>query len=98
MGKGVELALECMSSRKEEYKKWGRDYYQPVLVIIGDGKATDNIVEVSQRVRDMVIGKKLTVICVDVGASQESVENLQNFSPLMPVFQMKGLRFAQFFR
>ena len=42
LGKVVEIALSMLDSRTQEYRNAGVPYYQPWLVIIGDGIPSDD--------------------------------------------------------
>ena len=41
MGEAVDLSLDLLEKRKEEYKSNGVSYYQPWFVMITDGEPTD---------------------------------------------------------
>jgi len=81
MGEGVNLALDILETRKNEYSNRGIDYYQPWMVLMSDGGPTDNITSAVNRVEDLVNNKKLTVFPVALG-SGANVEVLRKFSSL----------------
>ena len=81
MGEGVNLALDILETRKNEYSNRGIDYYQPWMVLMSDGGPTDNITSAVKRVEDLVNNKKLTVFPVALG-SGANVEVLRKFSSL----------------
>jgi uncharacterized protein YegL len=67
MGAGVNLSLDLLERRKQEYSSKGVDYYQPWLVLMGDGGSTDNIQLAVSRVKELKKSKKLTLFSVAIG-------------------------------
>lgn len=99
MGEGVNLALDLLERRKQEYKDKGVDYYQPWLVIMTDGAPNGNENEYNravQRTVDMINLKKLTVFPIAIGDETDLVA-LNNFSPNRAALKLQGLKFAEFF-
>ena len=74
MGKAVKLALDCLEQRKEWYKEEGIAYYQPILILMTDGGAADNIAKPGQRITDMVANKKLLIIPLAFGKANPANE------------------------
>jgi uncharacterized protein YegL len=99
IGSAVELALKLLEKRKIEYGDAGVDYYQPWLVLMTDGQPTDYThLEVSKKVQDMVLNKKLTVFPIGIGDDAENVMKvLSKFSPKRRPLRLKGLNFPEFF-
>ncbi len=83
MNQGVELALNLLEKRKEEYKKAGVDYYQPWLVIMTDGAPTDDISPAVNRTLQLEQNKHLTMFLVGVGDSAK-MDKLGRFSNKRP--------------
>jgi len=81
MGKGVNLALDILETRKSEYSNRGIDYYQPWMVLMSDGGPTDNINSAVQKVKELIKKKKLTLFPVALG-SGANVQILRKFSSL----------------
>jgi len=96
MGQGVNLALDLLEVRKEDYKRAGVDYFQPWMVIMTDGEPTDDISRASQRVRALCESKKLTVFPIAIGAAA-NLETLGMLSPGRPPLRLKALNFKEFF-
>ena len=99
MGEGVNLALDLLEKRKEEYKDKGVDYYQPWLVLMTDGEANGSESELQraiERTTQMVNGKKLTIFPIGIG-EEAGMETLQKFSPNRSPLKLQGLKFAEFF-
>ena len=74
MGEGVELALDLLEKRKQEYKDKGVDYYQPWLVLMSDGQPNGdtNVLEDSiRRTNDLIANKKLALFPIGIGAGAD---------------------------
>jgi len=97
IGDAVNLSLNLLENRKQEYQDAGVDYFQPWLVIMTDGKPTENnYVGVAQRVSKLVHEKRLTVFPIGVGDGAD-MDVLSMFSPKRPPLKLKGLKFKEFF-
>lgn len=99
MGEGVNLALDLLEKRKEEYKDKGVDYYQPWLVLMTDGESNGSQSELQRaisRTTDLVNGKKLTIFPIGIG-DEAGMNTLQKFSPNRTPLKLQGLKFAEFF-
>lgn len=97
MGEGVTKALEELDGRKEQYRNEGIDYYQPILVIMTDGGASDSVETPSERARDMVTNKKLTIIPLAFGQDAD-IPLLESFSPNIQAIRItERFNFLEFF-
>ena len=96
MGKAVNLALDLLDRRKEEYKNLGVDYYQPWMVIMTDGQPTDDIESAVHRTRELIEKKKLTIFPIGIGKDAD-MSVLESFSPTRKPQRLKGLNFKGFF-
>ncbi|MDY4573987.1 MAG: VWA domain-containing protein [Intestinibacter sp.] len=99
MGEGVNLALDLLEKRKQEYKDKGVDYYQPWLVLMTDGEPNGNPIELNRAIKrtvDMVNSKKLTVFPIGIG-DESDMPTLNSFSPKRPALKLQGLKFREFF-
>lgn len=95
MGEAVNLALDMLEHRKEEYKSAGVDYYQPWLVIMTDGEPTDDISGAASRLRELVTSKKISIFPIAIGNT--NVDKLAMLSPTRPPLRLNGLNFKEFF-
>ncbi len=95
MGDAVNLALDMLEHRKEEYKSAGVDYYQPWLVIMTDGEPTDDISGAASRLRELVTSKKISIFPIAIGNT--NVDKLAMLSPTRPPLRLTGLNFKEFF-
>lgn len=99
MGEAVNLALDLLEQRKEEYRDKGVDYYQPWLVLMTDGEPNGNSTELQmaiERTCNMVNSKKLTVFPIGIG-SDADMGTLAKFSPNRSPLKLQGLKFKEFF-
>lgn len=100
MGEGVNLAMDLLEQRKEEYANAGVDYYQPWLVLMTDGTPNGDSKELERaisRVSTAIQQKKLTVFPIAVGASADK-SVLSRFAPGQTVLNLKGMEFGKFFQ
>lgn len=96
MGAGVELGLDLLEARKQDYQRAGVDYFQPWLVVMTDGEPTDDIKGAARRIQDLVAAKKLVVFPIGIGASA-NMSTLGALSPNRPPLRLLGLNFKEFF-
>lgn len=99
MGEGVNLALDLLERRKQEYKDKGVDYYQPWLVLMTDGVpngSNSEYMRAVQRTVDMVNSRKLTIFPIAIG-DETDLSALNKFSPKRPALKLQGLKFGEFF-
>ena len=96
MDQAVNMALDNLQKRKQEYKDNGVDYYQPWMVLMTDGQPTENISTSTMRTQDLVNNNKLTVFPLGIG-DQADMDELERYSPKRPPLKLKGLCFSEFF-
>lgn len=99
LGEGVNLALDKLDKRKNEYKAKGVDYYQPWLVIMTDGEPNGDSRELERalnRVQMLLEEKKLTVFPIGIG-SDANLSILSRFSKNGEALKLQGLKFSEFF-
>lgn len=99
MGEAVNMALDLLEKRKEEYKDKGVDYYQPWLILMTDGEPNGDAEELSKainRTANLVNQKKLTVFPIGIGKDAD-MEVLAKFSPKRSPLKLQGLKFKEFF-
>lgn len=97
IGDAVQMALSLLDTRKQEYQEVGVDYFQPWIVLMTDGKPTEeNYKNIAQEVSRMVLDKQLSVFPVGIGDGAD-MDVLALFSPKRPPLRLKGLRFKEFF-
>ena len=99
MGEAVNMGLDLLEQRKEEYKDRGVDYYQPWLVLMTDGAPNGDSAELSRAINrtvELVNQKKLTVFPIGIGPKAD-MGVLAQFSPKRPPLKLQGLKFREFF-
>lgn len=99
MGEAVNMALDCLEKRKQEYKDKGVDYFQPWLVLMTDGTPNGSQRELDTaiaRVCKMVGDKKLTVFPLGVGPEAD-MNVLAKFSPKRAPLKIKETKYKEFF-
>lgn len=99
MGEAVNIGLDMLEKRKNEYKSKGVDYYQPWLVLMTDGGPNGDASELARaigRTVDMADKKKLSVFPIGIG-SDADMDVLAKFSPRRPPLKLQGLKFREFF-
>ncbi|MEB0048412.1 MULTISPECIES: VWA domain-containing protein [unclassified Pseudomonas] len=96
MGHAVNIALDLLEARKEDYQRAGVDYYQPWMVLMTDGEPTDDIGSAAARVASLISQRKLSVFPIAIGTAV-NMQSLSQFSPTRPPLRLKGLNFNQFF-
>ncbi len=99
MGEAVNMALDMLETRKNEYKEKGVDYYQPWLVLMTDGVPNGSKKELERAVKRtvaLVDDKKLTVFPIGIG-KRADMNTLKLFSPKRSPLKLQGLKFKEFF-
>lgn len=99
MGEGINLALDLLAKRKQEYQASGVDYYQPWLVLMTDGVPNGDLTaqeNARKQVAEMVEQKKLTVFPIAIG-NEADISALKQFSPNRTPLRLQGLKFQEFF-
>ncbi|MCR4911056.1 MAG: VWA domain-containing protein [Bacilli bacterium] len=96
LGAAVNKALDLLDERKQQYKRNGVEYYQPWIIILTDGDATDVEVakQAQERCRRLEDDKKLTVFAFAIGDADKS--KLQPFSR-RKVLSIKDDKIKEFF-
>jgi len=97
LGAGVNLALDRLEERKQQYKAAGVDYFQPWLVLMTDGQpTTSEHLQAAPRARELESQGKLVVFPIGIGPYADMTV-LAMFSKKRPPLRLKGLNFPEFF-
>ena len=99
MGEAVNMALNCLDTRKREYKDAGVDYFQPWLVLMTDGAPNGSTAELDRaisRTNELANNKKLTIFPIGIGEAAD-MNCLEKFSPKRAPLRLKGMNFKGFF-
>ena len=100
MGEAVNMALDCLEKRKQEYKDKGVDYFQPWLVLMTDGEPNGSQAELDRailRTKELANTKKLTIFPIGIG-DEADMGILSEFSPKRSPLKLKGTNFRAFFQ
>ncbi len=96
MGAAVELSLELLEERKDYYRKAGIDYWQPWLVLMTDGQATDEIENASIHCAKMVNDGKIVLFPLAIG-NGANLRQLEKFSPKRTPMRLHANKISEFF-
>ena len=96
MGAAVELSLSLLEQRKTEYRNKGIDYWQPWLVLMTDGQATDNIDKAADQCSKLVDEGKLVIFPLALGRGA-NLEELKSFSPKRAPLRLNEHKLSEFF-
>ncbi len=98
LGSGVKIALELLERRKNDYRRAGVDYYQPWLVVITDGVATDlSHLDLVDPIRNLVDARKLAVFPIAVG-NVDDLSHLALISPGQSPLKLSTTNFPALFK
>ncbi|NLY14989.1 MAG: VWA domain-containing protein [Gammaproteobacteria bacterium] len=94
LGGAVDMALNLLEERKQEYQNSGVAYFQPWLVMISDGAPNDSWQVAAARAKQMSEQSKLVSLVVGVdGADMGTLGMFSN----RPALKLDGLKFHEFF-
>lgn len=96
MGAAVEMSLSLLEQRKTEYRNKGIDYWQPWLVLMTDGQATDNIDKAADQCSKLVDDGKLVIFPLALGRGA-NLEELKSFSPKRAPLRLNEHKLSEFF-
>lgn len=96
MGSAINVALDHLDARKQNYQRSGLGYFRPWIFLITDGAPTDGDLwrTAAQRVRKEETAKKVAFFAVGVEGADMNV--LKQISQRQPV-SLQGLNFQEMF-
>ncbi len=98
LGGGVALALDILDSRKEKYQLAGVDYFQPIMILMTDGRpTTKEHANSAPRACQLEAARKLVTLPIGIGPEAD-LSILALFSQKNQPLRLKGLRFDDFFK
>ena len=99
LGSALKTGLELLDRRKKDYNDYGIHYFQPQLVILTDGEATDinecNLV--AKEIQDRMNSNKLVCLPFLIG-TDEGKAILSKFGPGGEVFRVESVNLLALFR
>jgi uncharacterized protein YegL len=94
MGSAINLGIELITKRKNEYKNSGIGYFKPWIILITDGAPTDSYNDASLNIKS---GEELKSFAFfAIGVQNANFEILKQISTREPL-KLKGLMFREFF-
>jgi len=98
MGEAISLGLDQIRQRRDYYRQHGHAAYKPWMVLMTDGQPNDDWQEPAAAARRRAEQGRLFFIGLGIG-DEVDMGTLRNILPAdAPPMQLKGLRFAEFFR
>ena len=96
MGSAINVALDHLDARKQNYQRGGLGYFRPWIFLITDGAPTDGDLwrTAAQRVHKEETAKKVAFFAVGVEGADMNV--LKQISQRQPV-SLQGLNFQEMF-
>ena len=81
--KALDVAINHLEDRKQSYRDNGVPYNRPILLLLSDGLAMDDLTSVSQKIKDLESQKKLSFFAVGVtDADMEQLSSIGTRSAL----------------
>ncbi|HVK47849.1 MAG TPA: VWA domain-containing protein [Pseudobacter sp.] len=94
MGAAINLGIDMVTRRKNEYKAHGIGYYKPWIILITDGAPTDSHSKAAMLVRE---GEAMSSFAFfAIGVEDANFDILREISVRQPL-KLKGLMFREFF-
>lgn len=97
MGEAVMKALDLLEDRKRYYRSNLLSYYRPLVLLLTDGAATDDIRSAVKAVADGEAKKRLSMFCVGID-NQADMKTLAALSPARPPLLLQNLAFVPMFK
>ncbi len=97
MGEAVLKALDLIEDRKRYYRSNLLTYYRPLVLLLTDGSATDDIRAAVKAVAEGEAKKRFSMFCVAVDA-QADMKTLAALSPARPPLLLQNLAFVPMFK
>ncbi len=96
LGASVLMGLQEIQKRMETYRNYGKSSYRPWLILMSDGKSSDDITKASKVVLQQVQNRKLKVGLIDMSNGQNE-NDLRVFTKDGNVQSIDILHIEQFF-
>lgn len=94
LGQAIEMAVEMVRSRKQEYRQNGISYYRPWIFLITDGAPTDAWAQAESLVKQGEQDKSFAFFPIGVrGANMTILSQISTRAPL----SLDGLKFRELF-
>lgn len=101
MAQGIQVAIQMLESRKDNYRQEGIPYYRPIMVIMTDGLSTSPPSE-SASARELLAmhERDNRLICFKVGVGRAGADALNDaLEPgRYPPLEMDKTKYSEFFK
>jgi uncharacterized protein YegL len=94
LGEALTKGVEMLAARCAQYRAAGNGCFRPWLVVITDGKPTDDIAKAAQMVNEAESKKRLSYF--GIGVQGADMSRLASIS-LRPPLHLDGLKFTELF-
>ena len=100
MAAGVKMAINEILSERKKWEDRGTGCYKPILVIMSDGKADDDLRLIAKETTRLISDGKLKTLCVgfDIENDELAKKDLQMFSPNKPIYTANEFSMENFFQ
>ena len=97
LGEGINLALDILEKRKQEYKNAGVDFYTPLLILITDGESTGSLNELKKAKSRLasLVSKKLMIYPLAIG--EANIDTLASLSPVQKPLRIEEVQLDSLF-
>ncbi|WP_320150559.1 VWA domain-containing protein [uncultured Tolumonas sp.] len=95
MQAGIEMALDLVTKRKQEYRELGMSYHRPLLLLLTDGEPNtkNGLTELAERIRIDTTNKKYSFLGFGIG-DQADMTVIQNLNGYVDGKQMPALKIS----
>lgn len=97
MGEAVMKALDLIEDRKRYYRSNLLSYYRPMILLLTDGAATDDIRAAVKAVAEGEAKKRFSMFCVGID-NQADMKTLAALSPARAPLLLQNLAFVPMFK
>ena len=99
LGEALALAIKELDKRRKIYQNNGIPYFKPWVILMTDGKPTDDWKEPAERMKKMAENKNITYLGVEIGSQVDReimFQLMPNRNPMLAT--LDKLEFKKFFR
>lgn len=99
LGEALDLAIKELGKRRKTYQNNGIPYFKPWVILMTDGRPTDNWQDPARRIKKMAEDKNITYLGVEIGKQVDReimFQLMPNRNPMLAT--LDKLEFKKFFR
>ena len=99
LGEALDLAQKELDKRRQAYQNSGIPYFKPWVILMTDGKPTDDWKEPAGRIKKLAEDKNITYLGIEIGSKADHGIMLQLMPSRNPLLAtLNRLEFKKFFR